>query len=549
VPVILDDNEFLSKYRGNTHLKKPGVQIEWTTEMIAEYVKCRDDPIYFIEKYIRIVTEDGLVPIKLRDYQTDMILKMYKNRNLISLQSRQSGKTETVRGFVLHYILFNDQKTVAILADKEDTVKETLYKIQIAYQQLPGWLQLGLFEWNKGKVELENGSRIIVAGTGSNSIRGLTIHVLILDECAHISNFQEFYSSVLPTISAGKATKLIMTSTPKGLNHFYKFWVDSERGDNDFVRIFVPWQIVPGRDAAWKEAELRRMNGDLELFEQEYECQFKGSSGTLISGKKLRELVYKNPIRHDDGLSQFVEPQVGHSYVIVVDVSRGKGLDYSAFSCVDVTAMPYVQVATFRSNLVTPIDYAGVIHTVAKTYGNASILVEVNDLGAQVSGALYYDYEYENVLFTENAGRAGKRITTVGGKNADMGIMTSKQSKSVGCSILKLLIENDQFIVNDIFTIEELSTFSRKNNSYEAEPGKHDDLVMGLVIFAWLSDQKYFREFTNINTLSTLREKTDEEIMADLSPFGFVDDHGGDNLEAREFERGNWLFPREVEEL
>lgn len=266
------DEEVFSQYRGNTSLKKPGVQINWTSEMIEEYVKCRDDPIYFTEKYIRIITEDGLVPIKLRDYQTDMILKMYKHRNVISLQSRQSGKTETVRAFVIHYILFNEQKTVAILADKEATVKETLYKIQIAYQQLPKWLQLGLFEWNKGMVELENGSRIIVAGTGSNSIRGLTIHVLILDECAHITNFQEFYASVLPTISEGKRTKLIMTSTPKGLNHFYKFWIDSERGDNDFVRVFVPWYIVPGRDAAWKESQLRKMNNDIELFEQEFDC-------------------------------------------------------------------------------------------------------------------------------------------------------------------------------------------------------------------------------------------------------------------------------------
>jgi hypothetical protein len=533
--------ETKSAFRGNDNLKKSNVQIEWTKEMIVEFVKCKDDPIYFAEKYIKIITEDGLVPIKLRDYQKEMMLSMHNNKNTYALQSRQSGKTETIRCFAIHYILFNEHKTVAILADKEATVKEILHKIQITYQALPKWLQVGVVEFNKQSFILENGSRIIVAGTSSNSIRGLTIQCLVLDEFAHISNFDEFYSSVLPTISAGKNTKLILTTTPLGLNHAWKFWKDSEEGRNDFHRIFVPWHRVPGRDENWKRQELAKMSNDLEKFAQEYEVEFLGSSGTLIASWKLKELTHQTPLTQKDGLYQYIQPIADNSYVCIVDVSRGKGLDYSAFSIFDVTSMPYKQACSFRNNLVTPIDYADIIFRVVKLYNNAATLVEINDIGAQVAESLQFDFEYDNVLFTESAGRSGKRITAGFGGNVDKGIRTSKTVKSVGCSILKLLIEQNQLIVNDFETINELSTFSRKGVSYEAESGKHDDMVMGLVLFAWLSDQMYFKELTNINTLAKLREKTDEDIAQDLVPFGFMDNGFTDAENIETSIKGNWF--------
>jgi hypothetical protein len=362
-----------------------------------------------------------------------------------------------------------------------------------------------------------------------------------LDEFAHISNFDEFYSSVLPTISAGKNTKLILTTTPLGLNHAWKFWKDSEEGRNDFHRIFVPWHRVPGRDENWKRQELAKMSNDLEKFAQEYEVEFLGSSGTLIASWKLKELIHQTPLTQKDGLYQYIQPIADNSYVCIVDVSRGKGLDYSAFSIFDVTSMPYKQACSFRNNLVTPIDYADIIFRVVKLYNNAATLVEINDIGAQVAESLQFDFEYDNVLFTESAGRSGKRITAGFGGNVDKGIRTSKTVKSVGCSILKLLIEQNQLIVNDFETINELSTFSRKGVSYEAESGKHDDMVMGLVLFAWLSDQMYFKELTNINTLAKLREKTDEDIAQDLVPFGFMDNGFTDAENMETSIKGNWF--------
>lgn len=433
-----------------------------------------------------------------------------------------SHNTETVRAFVIHYILFNTQKTVAILADKEATVKEILYKIQLSYENIPQWLQVGVVEYNKKGFVLENGSRIIVAGTSSNSIRGFTLSVLILDEAAHIENFDAFYSSVLPTISAGKNTKLIMTSTPLGLNHFYKFWKDSEEGRNSFQRIYVPWYRVPGRDQAWADGELQKLGGDTEKFAQEYNVEFQGSSGTLIAGWKLKQLRHATPIKTQDGLTEYFTPQPQHNYIMIVDSSRGRGLDYSAFSIIDVTSMPYQQVCTYRNNLIAPLDYAEIVYRVARVYNNCPILVEVNNMGNEVATAIHYDFEYENILFTENAGRAGKRITFGFSKGVDRGVNTTKQVKATGCSILKLLIEQDQLIINDYETIVELSTFSKHLSSYEAEPNCHDDLVMGLVLFGWLSDQEYFKEYTNIHTLMNLREKTDEDVINDLTPFGFV---------------------------
>jgi len=329
---------------------------------------------------------------------------------------------------------------------------------------------------------------------------------------------------VYPTITSGQTTKVVLVSTPNGLNHFYKIWQNAHEGKNNYNPIKVIWQNVPGRDEVWKKDTLAAMNFDTEKFAQEYEVEFLGSSGTLIAGWKLKELVHQTPLTQKDGLYLFKNPVPNHTYVCIVDVSRGKGLDYSAFSVIDVTKMPYEQVCCYRNNMVTPIDYADVIFRVVKSYNNAATLVEINDIGEQVSTSLHHDFEYDNILFTESAGRLGKRITTGFGGSIDKGIRTTKSVKSVGCSILKLLIEQNQLIINDFNTISELSTFSRKGVSYEAESGTHDDMVMGLVLFAWLSDQSYFKDITDINTLARLREKTEEDIMNDMVPFGFFDD-------------------------
>ena len=513
-------------YNGNANLKRENQAIEWTPDLVQEYIRCSQDVVYFTEKYMKIISIDkGLVNFTLYSYQKEMLTSFAANRFNIVTTARQAGKSTTTCAFILWYIIFNKDKTVALLANKGDTAREILGRVQLAYQYLPRWLQQGIKEWNKGSFVLENNSRVLAAATSTDSIRGYSINLLFIDEAAFIENWDEFFTSVYPTISSGSESKIVLVSTPNGLNHFYSIWVNAQQKRNQYNYISVQWQNVPGRDEKWKADTLAAMNFDLEKFDQEYNCEFLGSSGTLIAGWKLKELVHQNPIVERDGLIQYIAPQDQHVYIMLCDVSRGKGLDYSAFQLIDVTAMPYQQACVYRNNAISPIDYADFIHRSAKAYNNASVLVEINDIGEQVSHSLHYDFGYENVLFTENAGRSGKRITGgFGGGSVDKGIRTTKIVKSVGCSILKLLIEQNQFIVNDFHTINELSTFSRKGVSYEAESGKHDDLVMCLVLFAWLSEQQYFKDYTNINTLMSLREKTEEDMEQDLAPFGFFED-------------------------
>lgn len=450
-----------------------------------------------------------------------------------------SHNTTTAVCIILHYILFNRFKSVALLANKGDAAREILDRIQTAYESLPKWIQQGVVEWNKGSVVLENGSKVLAASTSSSNIRGKSMNFVYIDETAFVEGWSDFYSSVFPTLSSGKTTKILFTSTPNGLNHFYKTCEQAQmnvnpenrRGKNGFIYIEVPWHKVPGRDDEWRDEILAGMDFDYQKFEVEFNVTFEGSSNTLISGAKLKELFAREAVQKEEHISVYCLPKEGANYVIVADVSRGKGLDYSAFQVIDITKMPYEQVATFRDNFIVPIEYAEVIHRIARYYNNAAVLVEVNDIGAQVSDTLFYDFGYENILFTENAGAAGKRITAgFGGKNVDRGIRTTKLVKNVGCSLLKLLLEQNQMIINDNDTIQELRQFSKKGPGYEAESGSTDDLVMCLVLFAWLSDQRYFRDLTDINTIAKLRDRTEDEMQRQLTPFGIIDD-GQDDFE------------------
>ena len=513
-------------YKGNEHLKGSNVPVNWTPELLAELVRCRDDPIYFAETYMKIVTEDGLSPFTMRSYQKDLLRSFVDNRFTIALMARQSGKTETFRAFIMHYILFNKYKTVALLADKDQTAQEILEKMQISYMNLPLWLQQGVTTFNKRKFVLANGSRVISSATNQKACRGFTIHCLVIDEAAHVEHWDEFAKSVYPTISAGKETKVIMSSTPCGLNHFYKFWEESKQGKNEFKRHFVTWDQVPGRDEKWRQGALQNDCGnDQEKFDQEYCCEFLGSSGTLLSGSTLRRLVAQIPIYQNDGLFQYQLPEEKRKYAMSCDVSHGKGLDYSAFHVIDVTEMPYRQVCVFHSNRITPTDYAKIIYSTAMNYNEALLLIEVNDIGAQVAEIVQWDHGYENVVMTATEGNKKVVVSGWGGRQAiiDKGVRTTLPLKNIGCALIKLLIEQDKLIINHEKTIVEFATFSKKNKSYEAEEGKHDDLVMALVLFAWLSGQQYFKEFTDLDPLAFLRDKTDEELLEELLPFGFID--------------------------
>jgi len=509
-------------YNGNVNLKRKGTPIEFSNDMISEYLKCAADTIYFAEKYIQIVHVDhGLISIKMYDYQKEIAIAIADNRRVTVNTSRQAGKTTTAVAIILHYVLFNDYKTVALLANKGDAAREILDRIKIAYEALPKWLQQGVIEWNKGSVEFENGCKIIAGATSSSAIRGKSISFLYIDETAFVENWDEFFASVFPTISSGNTTKILFTSTPNGLNHFYKTCEGARENRNGYIYIEVSWQRVPGRDDKWKKETLEGMDFDTQKFSQEFECNFLGSSGTLIEGSKLKNLVSRNPIGETQFMKVYEQPEKDHVYACIVDVSRGKGLDYSAFHIIDVTSMPYKQVCVYRDNTISPIDYAEIIYRTIKRYNNAYTLVEINDIGEQVAEVLHYEFEVETLMFTESAGRSGKRISTGFSKNSDKGVRTTKSVKGVGCNMLKMLIEQDQLIINDFQTINELSTFSRRGVSYEAESGCHDDLVMGLVLFAWMTDQIFFREITDINTLDKLRSRNEEELMESLLPIGF----------------------------
>ena len=528
-------------YRGNRKLKSKGVQLEWSQERLQEYLKCAKDPVYFAEKYIQIVHVDrGLISIILYDYQKEIIEKITNSRRATVNTSRQAGKTTTAVAVILHYILFNDHKTVALLANKGDSAREILDRIKIAYEALPDWLQQGVIEFNKGSAEFENGSKILAASTSSSSIRGKSVSFLYIDETAFVEHWDDFFASVLPTIVSGNTTKMLFTSTPNGLNHFYNTCMGAQEGTNGYEYVEVPWQKVPGRDEAWKAETLAAMNYDYQKFAQEFECEFQGSSGTLISGNALKSLVIKTPLTEKNGMSMFEAPLSNRNYVCIADVSRGKGLDYSAFQIIDITEMPYKQVCCFRDNLVTPIDYTEIIFRTCKAYNECSVLIEINDIGGQVVDSLHYDFEYDNIMYTQSSGRGGKKISS-GNKSSERGVRTTKSVKAIGCSVLKLLIEQNQLIINDHTTIRELSTFSRKGISYEAESGCNDDMVMCLVLFAWVSDQKYFREITDINTLAKLREKSEEQLENELLPFGFRNDGYDEEPEVIDLVRDRWL--------
>ena len=513
-------------YLGNSNLKRTKVSINYTKEQVLEFQKCADDPVYFIKTYVKIVNVDrGLIPFEMWPFQENMVTKAVDQRFVICKMPRQVGKTTTVASLILWYVLFRENFSVAILANKEKQAIEILSRIQLAYEHLPKWLQQGIKEWNKKDIELENGSKVLASSTSSSAIRGTSQNLVYLDEFAFVPpNMQEdFFASVYPTISSGKTTKVLITSTPNGLNLFYKLWVDSEHGRNSYDRVDVHWTDIPGRDEAWKLETIKNTSED--QFRQEFECEFLGSTNTLLSASVLKRMVFREPVRQSDpGLKVYSDPLQERLYTIVVDTSRGKGLDYSAFAVIDVTEVPYRTVATFRNNEIASLIYPNVIHQTAKYFNNAYVLIETNDVGQQVADILYSDLEYENVVFCETHGKTGQTLSSGHSPQKHIGVRTTKQVKRVGCSNVKALIENNQLIVEDFHTIEEFSRFSLKGTSYEAEEGSNDDLVMCHVLFAWMSVQPYFKELTNLDIRHKLYMEKQRMLEEQMLPFGIIVD-------------------------
>ena len=518
-------------YLGNPLLKKANTPIEFTQEQILEFVKCKEDPVYFANNYVKIVTLDhGLQTFKPYHFQEKLIKNFHNHRFNICKMPRQTGKSTTVVSFLLHYAVFNDNVNIGILANKAATARELLDRLQTAYENLPKWMQQGIISWNKGSLELENGSKILAASTSASAVRGMSFNIIFLDEFAFVPNHiaDEFFSSVYPTISSGKSTKVIIVSTPKGMNHFYRMWHDAERGKNEYIYTDVHWSEVPGRDEAWKSQTIA--NTSEAQFKVEFECEFLGSVDTLIAPSKLRNLVYDHPRTRSAGLDVYVDPVDEHDYLITVDVARGVGSDYSAFVVVDITQFPHRVVAKYRNNEIKPMLFPSVIYEVAKSYNDAYILCEVNDVGDQVASIIQYDLEYNNLLMCSMRGRAGQIVGQgFSGKKTQLGVKMSKTVKKVGSLNLKTIIEEDKVYVNDYEIISELTTFVQKHNSFEAEEGCNDDLAMCLVIYAWLVAQDYFKELTDQDVRKRLYEEQRNQIEQDMSPFGFISDGFEDN--------------------
>tara|TARA_B100001059_G_scaffold114966_1_gene115277 strand:+ start:7441 stop:9084 length:1644 start_codon:yes stop_codon:yes gene_type:complete len=513
-------------YLGNPNLKKANTQIEWTEDIIVEFLKCKSDPVYFARNYIKIVSLDhGLVPFDMYPFQEKLIQNFHDQRFNICKMPRQTGKSTTCVSYLLHYAVFNDNVNVAILANKASTARDLLGRLQLAYENLPKWMQQGIISWNKGSLELENGSKISANSTSSSAVRGGSYNVIFLDEFAFIPNHiaDDFFASVYPTISSGQSTKVIIVSTPRGMNHFYRMWHDAEKGKNEYIPTDVHWSEVPGRDIVWKEQTIA--NTSEQQFKVEFECEFLGSVNTLISPAKLRNLVYDEPIQRNAGLDIYEDPQESHNYLTTVDVARGMGNDYSAFIIFDITEFPYRVVAKYRNNEIKPMLFPSVIDEVTRAYNNSFVLVEVNDIGDQVASILHFDLENENLLMCSMRGRAGQIVGSgFSGKKSQLGVRTTAAVKKLGCSNLKTLLEDDKILVSDYEIISELTTFAQKHNSFEAEEGCNDDLAMCLVIFSWLVAQDYFKEMTDNDVRKRLYEEQKNQIEQDMAPFGFIAD-------------------------
>lgn len=515
-------------YRDNPLLKKPGVSHNYTQEEIEEYIKCSKDPIYFISNYIKIVNvDDGLVPFSMWDFQKDMVRTFKDNRFVIMKMPRQVGKTTTSVGYILWHTIFTDSQNVAILANKGSLARDILAKYQLAYENLPTWLQQGIITWNKGNVELENGSKVIAASTTSSAIRGGSFNLVFLDEFAFVPNniAIEFFNSVYPVISSGKTSKIIIVSTPNGMNLFYKMWMDAISNRSTYKALEIHWSMVPGRDEAWKQQTIN--NTSEEQFSQEFECEFLGSSNTLISGRKLQMLHHKDPISKAMDMDIY-EPvvkdsedgkTVDHLYVICVDVAEGKNLDSSTFSVIDVSSTPYKQVAKYKNALISPILFPTIIYNAARYYNNAYILVEINN-NPQIVEILHNDLEYENIVKVVTGNKKAQQISGGFGRGMQLGVRMSPLVKRIGCSNLKTLIESDKLLITDFDTISELTTFVAGRSSFEADEGANDDMVTTLIVFAWMTTQKYFKDIVSHDLRKQLQLQEFSQVDEEILPIG-----------------------------
>ena len=522
-------------YNGNASLKRAGIELPYTEKEVLELAKCVEDPIYFIDNYCYIVTLDhGIQPFKLYDCQKEKVETIHNNRKVIIMEGRQQGKTTVAAAYILWYTLFQESKTVAILANKASTAREIMSRYQLMFEHLPSWMQQGVRTWNKGDIELENGSVVFTAATTAAGIRGKSVNLLYIDEAAIIPNTiaDQFFTAVYPVISAGQTTKILITSTPLGYNHFWKFWNDAVNKVNDFVPMFIPYNRIPGRDEAWA-LEQRRQLGELK-YNQEVLCKFLGSSLTLIDSSTIEYMSTCPTVYSKDGLDLYEYPikaerddeeklvRKPHSYVIIADTAKGVGGDYSAFVIIDITEVPYKLVGKYRDNKIAPMLYPTIIHKVARDFNDAYVLIETNS-SEQVAHILHNELEYGNIVFVNRSTKSGQVVSGgFGGGKTQLGVNTDKRVKRIGCFTFKSLLEEKKLLVFDADVISEISTFIQVRDSYQADEGYHDDLVMPLVLFSWLTTNPYFREMSDVNIREAMYQERIKQIEEEVVPFGFI---------------------------
>ena len=522
-------------YNGNASLKRAGIELPYTEKEVLELAKCVEDPIYFIDNYCYIVTLDhGIQPFKLYDCQKEKVETIHNNRKVIIMEGRQQGKTTVAAAYILWYTLFQESKTVAILANKASTAREIMSRYQLMFEHLPSWMQQGVKTWNKGDIELENGSVVFTAATTAAGIRGKSVNLLYIDEAAIIPNTiaDQFFTAVYPVISAGQTTKILITSTPLGYNHFWKFWNDAVNKVNDFVPMFIPYSRIPGRNEAWA-LEQRRQLGELK-YNQEVLCKFLGSSLTLIDSSTIEYMSTCPTVYSKDGLDLYEYPikaerddeeklvRKPHSYVIVADTAKGVGGDYSAFVIIDITEVPYKLVGKYRDNKIAPMLYPTIIHKVARDFNDAYVLIETNS-SEQVAHIMHNELEYGNLVFVNRSTKSGQVVSGgFGGGKVQLGVNTDKRVKRIGCFTFKSLLEEKKLLVFDPDVISEISTFIQVRDSYQADEGYHDDLVMPLVLFSWLTTNPYFREMSDVNIREAMYQERIKQIEEEVVPFGFI---------------------------
>ena len=476
-----------TNYLGNPNVRGADVEHPWTKAELVEYKKCLVDPKYFAKKYCKVIHLDkGLIPFNLYPYQEKMFDSFTDNRFNIVLACRQSGKSIAVVAYLLWYAIFKGEQVVGVLANKNAIAREMLARITLMLENLPFFLQPGCTILNKGSIGFSNNSRIIAAATSSSSIRGMSLNLVYLDEFAFVENATEFYTSTYPVISSGKTSKIIITSTANGIgNMFHKLYEGAIQGTNEFKSIRVDWWDVPERDDKWKQMTVE--NTSQLQFDQEFGNSFHGTGNTLITADILLALRAMEPEEYQSNVKIWDQPKEGHTYQMFVDVSRGRGQDYSTFTVIDVSENPFVQVCTYRDNMISPLLFPDMIYKYATHYNECYVVVESNDAGQVVCNGLYYDLEYENV-FVESMIKA----------NA-IGVTMTAKTKRIGCSNIRDIMAQHKLIIKDEETIREMSTFVAKGSSYQADHNAHDDLMMNLVMFGWFTSTPFFAESTDVN--------------------------------------------------